>query len=697
MVRDKGGRLIRDLTAADFEVFEDGKRQNIVAFDVINNEGGAAGPGGIRAGAAQPAAPGAATPAAARPAAAAAPGQGDPAVIAFVFDRLSSEARARADKAARIYLEKGHVPGDVVGVFVVDQALHTLLPFSTDVSKVEDALGRAAMQAQTAFASSREEARSDVDRAMKIEEQINSLGEGVAGASGAGQASAQAAVLGSEMVFANMRARMTKAFDRLERDQQGFSSTNGLLAVVSGLKALPGRKTIVFFSEGLTISGNVQAQFESVSAVANRANVSVYAIDAGGLRVASGAQEAREELAQTANQRLRSLARPTEGGGPLMMGLERSEDMLRLNPHTKLGELAENTGGFLVADTNDPTDSFRRITEEMRFYYLVSYTPGNAQFDGTFRSISVKLKRGGLKVYSRKGYLALPPVPRMAEVMPVRSYEGPALALLERNAGANDFPLFSKALSFPEPQRRGRVPILVGLPVADLTFTQDAKSQVYRGDFSVMVRIRDQQGLEVDRMSQHYPVTIPADKVAAAKQGDVLFFKEADLAPGRYTLDAVAYDAQGKRGSVRTSQIDVPQVKEGALALSSLTILKRVEKLSAQEENGDNPLYLSGSFMYPNLGEPLRKSVNPQLGFYFTVYSAGAQSAPTRANVEIVKEGQVLAKTAVVLSAPDSVGRIQHAAALPLERLAPGSYTLKVGVSSGLDSASQQAPFVVEP
>jgi len=690
VARDKHGDLVRNLTRDDFEVYEDGKRQEDVAFDVIHNEVRPSGPGGLRpageTAAAQ--APGA-QPAPQPAAATGAPGQGEPAVIAFVFDRLSTDGRDRAHKAARSYLEKGHVSGDLVGVFVIDQALHTVLPFTADVGAIEGAMERAVQYAHTAFAAAREDARQKTQESMNIEDQMNALQQ-------SGD-DAQAAALGPAVVFTNMQARMQRTFDRLERDQQGFASTNGLLAVVSGLKALPGRKTIVFFSEGLTISSNVQAQFESVAATANRSNVSVYAIDAGGLRVESGTSEARQELAQTSQQRLRNFSHQDSMGGPMMTVLERSEDMLRLNPKAKLGELAEDTGGFLVADTNDATDGFRRIQEEMRFYYLISYAPSNAEFDGTFRSISVKVKRKGVKLFSRKGYLALPPTPRMASALPVRSYEGPALAVLEREDPAHDFPLWSRAMVFPEPDRRGRVPILVGLPAKDLTFVPDPDSTREQADFTVVARVKDDRGMEVDRMSQHYPIGVPAANLAAAKQGDVLFFRETDLAPGRYTVEAVAYDAKGKKASVRKSTVDVPEVKAGNLALSSLSILKRVEKLAESEVGGDNPFYLGPTFMYPNLGEPISKSAAPAVGFFFTVYTGGAQAAPPRANLDLVHDGQVLVRLPLQLGAPDSLGRIQHAAALPLEKLAPGTYTLKVGVASGAQSARQQAQFVVTP
>ena len=47
---------------------------------------------------------------------------------------------------------------------------------------------------------------------------------------------------------------MIRSFDNLDRDHQGYDTAVGLLAVVETLAYLPGRKTIVFFSEGLPVS-----------------------------------------------------------------------------------------------------------------------------------------------------------------------------------------------------------------------------------------------------------------------------------------------------------------------------------------------------------------------------------------------------------------------------------------------------------
>jgi VWFA-related protein len=192
-------------------------------------------------------------------------------------------------------------------------------------------------------------------------------------------------LVAAQQQFDNVQVNMMRTFDSLERDQQGYSTSNGLLAVVNGLKAIPGRKTIVFFSEGLAITANVAGQFRSVISSANRANVAVYAIDAGGLRIESGIKESGDELRLASRQRAEMEGAGDAGmlGGSLTRGLERAEDLLRLDPSSGLGQLADETGGFLVRDTNDATPGFRRIQEDMRFYYLLSYTPANTSFAGS--------------------------------------------------------------------------------------------------------------------------------------------------------------------------------------------------------------------------------------------------------------------------------------------------------------------------
>ena len=87
--------------------------------------------------------------------------------------------------------------------------------------------------------------------------------------------------------LAQMESQMIRDFDAMERDQQGYSTTNGLFAVIGALRRLPGRKSLVLFSEGLAIPPAVQRLFLGVIDAANRANVSIYTMDAAGLRAES--------------------------------------------------------------------------------------------------------------------------------------------------------------------------------------------------------------------------------------------------------------------------------------------------------------------------------------------------------------------------------------------------------------------------
>ena len=99
-----------------------------------------------------------------------------------------------------------------------------------------------------------------------------------------------------EMQMAAMQSRMLQTFETLERDHRGYSTANGLMAVVSSMRNMPGRKAVIFFSEGLSIPPNVEDRFIAVAAAANRANVSIYSMDAAGLRTESTLKETRDEL-----------------------------------------------------------------------------------------------------------------------------------------------------------------------------------------------------------------------------------------------------------------------------------------------------------------------------------------------------------------------------------------------------------------
>jgi hypothetical protein len=489
-----------------------------------------------------------------------------------------------------------------------------------------------------------------------------------------------------------MQMRMLETLETLERNHQGHATANSLLAVVNSMRNLPGRKTVIFFSEGLSLPPAVVEQFRAVINAANRANVSVYTVDAAGLRIDSPNLETTRELNALAQRRMNQVHRSEDPSGPLTKGLERNEDLLRLNPHSGLGELADQTGGFLIRDTNDLSAGMRRIEEDMRAYYVLTYMPKNQEYDGRFRQISVKLARPNLDAQTRKGYYAVD----NTIASPVLAYETPALAALSASRASDSFALRVGALSFPEPERLGLAPILVEAPASAFTYASDNEKKTYNSDFSILALVRNESGRVVEKLSQHYPLSGPVDKAEAARNGEILFYREVNLPPGRYTIEAVAYDAPSGKSSVRKTKLEVPGLDKTKLRLSSLTLLKRADRLTADEQKMNHPLHFGEIVVYPNLGEPLRKSVTKQLAFFFTAWPAKDSTEKLKLTVEVIQNGRSLGQIPAELPAADEQGRVKYASALPLDSFQSGSYELRVTVKDGQSSVSCAAQFNVE-
>jgi hypothetical protein len=123
-------------------------------------------------------------------------------------------------------------------------------------------------------------------------------------------------------------------------------------------------------------------------------------------------------------------------------------------------------------------------------------------------------------------------------------------------------------------------------------------------------------------------------------------------------------------------------------------IVRRTEKVPAAERTGDNPLYIGDLLAYPNLGEPLRKSVDKTLSFFLDVQPATGGGAPT-AMLELLADGKPLAQAPVQLPAAGADGRIQETAQLPLANFPAGAYVLRVTIAQGGAQEKREATFTV--
>jgi VWFA-related protein len=693
VVRDKNGEPVPGLTPEDFEIIEDGVRQELGSFTPIFRDAPREAarttvqtPTASSTRAAAPEQAAAAHKEAAAQATAAANTPGE--ILALVFDRLTADNRPLAQRAALSYLGTEVPEGRAIAVYGIDLGLVPYQALTRDVKKVRRAIEEFGTRATSQFGATTAQRRDLEERIARSGAAAQSSVQ-ISGGPGTEGGSGNIGAAVGDQAFLEMQQRSLETFDALERDQEGYSTANALMAIVSGMRTLPGRKALVFFSEGLSITTNAKERFLAVVAAANRANVSIYSVDASGLRAVSPLKETRDEIDAAGSRILRRNPTADQTSEPMLAGLERNETHLQLNPHSGLGMISDQTGGLLVANTNDFRKALSRVDGDLRNYYMLSYVPKNEEFDGQYRQISVKVKRSGVIVQHRKGYYAI----RAPAGLPVLAYEAPALAVLDRAPVPNAFPVRVGALTFPEWSRPGLTPVVVEVPTSAATFRPvEGEINALGADLAIVVRVRNSKGDIIDKMSQRYELRTTPEQLEQTKAGLVIFYRQPELPAGVHTLETVVRDGLANKASVRFTTVEIPTNDPNRLRLSSLVLIRRGEKVPESERISDSPLYVGDTLLYPNLAASLKHAVDKELGFYLTVYVPDANAQQT-ATVDLIQNGAVLARLPLELEHPDAERRIRQVGRLPIDQLAAGSYELRVVVHQGSTTVSRTSQF----
>jgi VWFA-related protein len=407
-------------------------------------------------------------------------------------------------------------------VFVVAGGMRMVQGFTTDKAALTEAVGLAVQRAAMLITRSAQGERVDGGGSPP----------GIASAeSGAGEFAASGRPAAMAAIAVPSVARNT--WEMLERQFNGHSSTDGVLTATAALATLPGRKTLLYFTDGIAVPDDLLPRIHDVVATANRGQVTIYSIDTGGLRVGSQNAATAREVTAMGSAGLAINADGSSNSNLAMM--EHNEEVLRRAPRVGLTLLAKPTGGFLIENTNDLAAGVRRIEEDRRVHYLLTYTPARTGLDGTWRTIDVKVKRRGVTVRARQGYVAV----RSPGVLPVLVYEGPALAAIDRTPIPREIRTRVGAFAFPrvEPPEPGKpavedVAVVVTAPAAPLTFEVTGSS--YRTDYTMLALLRDNDGQPIHKMSQPYRLIGPAGDRARAMGGEVRLARTLPMTPGAY-------------------------------------------------------------------------------------------------------------------------------------------------------------------
>jgi VWFA-related protein len=156
---------------------------------------------------------------------------------------------------------------------------------------------------------------------------------------------------------------------------------------LEALNATRGRKTLILVSAGFIWDTNLE-EFREVARAARRSNTVVYFVNARGLE--GMPHEMTAEFGAALPE--------------IDLGFTITDDFWEAEGAETI---ATNSGGFIVRDTNDLSAGFERIAEENSSYYLLGYNPTNTTRDGAFRQIEVELPgRKKVQIRARKGYYA---------------------------------------------------------------------------------------------------------------------------------------------------------------------------------------------------------------------------------------------------------------------------------------------------
>lgn len=378
-VFDRDGNFVTDLVREDFELIEDGVAQQIQTLFLI--EGAAA----LRQGSGQAAGRAEAvkdTPEPPAPRAPAPPPASARQTWIFVFDLNHLTPGAgfdRARKAIEDFIRDRFKDGDLAGVVAGTTMVNNRLTSVREellgsVTSVKPLAERRRIQMEM----TREWPRllNDTEVMQIAREDREAIQRATIRACSDDSTQCQRADV-------EVRSKARRLAGEIERST--LETLKAVNALASGLARVPGPKTIVFLSDGFAVE-RVETTLRTVVGQAARAGARIYAIDVRGLGRGSGGGV--EQLAVT-----------DEAGG--FTGFDALEDA----PNS----LAVDTGGMMIRNENNIGRALDTIAADTSRYYVLAYQPANANFDGKFRPIEVRVKRSGVRVRARRGYLALEP------------------------------------------------------------------------------------------------------------------------------------------------------------------------------------------------------------------------------------------------------------------------------------------------
>ncbi len=673
MVKDKKGKYISDLKPEDFTIIENGVPQTLKFFDAPLNTA----PEKARPDVAVETAP------------VAAPTRN---YVSIVLDSQSTDITNLKPVREGIakFVREQTTEADAIALFSISTGLSLLVPFTQDKTKLLAALENAGVSAVSKNFEQRDIARN-----------IENLREQLSTAPSGPTTSITSPAAGSEAARAMIAARMLQQFTQL-RTVLGLQQSRPILAAIAaicdGLKNIPGKKTLVLFSQGFVTPAALDWQIQSTIDIANRANVAIYIIDSAGLRAAapaSGSLVPSSPLAGVSaitnqEQRIQAV------GGENVFDYARQEGQNR--QYDILYRMSGDTGGRFLKGNNDLAQGLERINQEIQARYTLAYSSTNQNFDGTFRKVKVEVRRPDAQVVSRSGYFAIPP----EELVLLSPEEKKLLETFDTAAVKNELPLFLELIPFRSRDGLNTVALSIELPPAAVRFDRNGQKRSMR--LQVLGIVRNSPERILSRLGGNFDVDLSAEQYESIISKNIFYRQDVMLAAGDYTVDLIVRDKLSGKVSSRRQKLGVPE-PNSEFAATPVVLSRYVESIRDAGPSAEFDVLSSGNVrIRPSPAHQFQRSDN--LIFFSNVYNA-APSTETgkplvRVTVRLFKDGQPATKPydyVLTETSNDPVPHLTLAEYVKLSELSAGNYTVKIQTKDMVTRklVQEEAAFTIVP
>jgi VWFA-related protein len=685
VVTDKAGKQVTDLTREDFRLLVDGKPQRITNFSYISNVVARPAAPGRDAGHADKLAP--LVPS---------PGLQPEQVkrtIALVIDDLnmSFESMAYTREALKKFVTEQIQPGDLVAIIVTGGGSGALQQFTSDKRLLLSAAehlrwnlygnGLLTPDALTPIRSSSAATSLPPSPGLRTGTAIGRLAD--------------------------------REFDYYRQQVFSIGTLGVAEQVIRSLRELPGRKSLVLFSEGFfTLLSSRESTPDNIlldplnrlTDLANRSSVIIYTVHTSGL----------QPLGLTAADNIKiDIGFNSPNGGQVhhQMREALSERHLRFfESQQSLAYLANTTGGFPVENTNDLSGGMRRILEDQEGYYLIGYVPDDSTFKtvrglNAFHKISLKVNRPGLHVRSRTGFLGVPDEDTKPAAPQTRPEQ--LLAALTSPFAATGVDLRLTSI-FANSQKGSYLYSMVYIDANRLTFNEEP-GDWHKAVIDVLAVTFGSKGRVVDQINRQDNIRLRGNAYQQAlKHGLAYNIILPVKTAGPYQLRVAVRDAVSERVGSANQFVEVPDVSKARLALSGIVVSGKetepgaaraaLKRASTTDSNatpaGDAKKDAAGndaSDTGPAV-RSFRRGKDLYVDFVYAIYNARLDRKTYHPKLEsqirLFKDGkQVYAgpSAPLVASSVDDMKRIEIAGQLHLTRdLEAGQYVLQVIVTDRL-------------